>query len=147
MEEGNCFHDNGQNQNDDLKSEKNKILNKNDSENNSANLPCFEVPPCDKLSKHSPLSRKERETLKIRYTRQYLLDRRYDSLSTAFPSCLLKFLQSGEVPLKETEVSVERTNGLLKRKRIFREIAKSYRMGFRMVRRFCACLPKRCTIL
>ncbi|GFY75976.1 uncharacterized protein TNIN_64011 [Trichonephila inaurata madagascariensis] len=61
------------------------------------------ISSCHKQSKHLPLSGKERKTLKIRYTRQYLLDRRYDPLATTFPNCLLKFLQSGEVPLKETE--------------------------------------------
>ncbi|GIY94515.1 uncharacterized protein CEXT_357361 [Caerostris extrusa] len=54
-------------------------------------------------SKNVPLFWKERKSLKIRYTRQYLLDRKYDPLSTTFPNCLLKFLQSGEVPLKEAE--------------------------------------------
>ncbi|GFU78696.1 uncharacterized protein TNCV_2303071 [Trichonephila clavipes] len=98
--EENSLHDNGQNQNDTLNMEKNTILTENDDQNNTAHV---SISPCHKQSKHLPLSGKERKTLKIRYTRQYLLDRRYDPLATAFPNCLLKFLQSGEVPLKETE--------------------------------------------
>ncbi|GBN31656.1 hypothetical protein AVEN_174849-1 [Araneus ventricosus] len=98
-EEENPFPE--KNQNENIPFVKNRqILTSNDIKDNAVPIPMF---PNEKTSNSPPLPWNERESLKIRYTRQYLLDRRHDPLSTAFPDCLLKFLQSREIPLKETE--------------------------------------------
>ncbi|KAG8190388.1 hypothetical protein JTE90_022031 [Oedothorax gibbosus] len=49
--------------------------------------------------------RKNKNNMSIRYTRQYLLNCRFEPQSTAFPDCLLEHLQSGNVPLKQEEDS------------------------------------------
>ncbi|KAF8773768.1 hypothetical protein HNY73_016399 [Argiope bruennichi] len=96
-EEENHFPE--QNLNENTPFVKNRqILTSDDIKNNTVTVPTYANEKTPKS-----LSWNERKSLKIRYTKQYLLDRRYDPLSMEFPNCLLKFLQSREVPLKETE--------------------------------------------
>ncbi|CAL1278703.1 unnamed protein product [Larinioides sclopetarius] len=98
-EEGSPFQE--YNQDENISFVKNRqILTSNDIKDNAVTISMFKN---ENTSDSLPLPSNERKSLKIRYTKQYLLDLRYDPLSTAFPDCLLKFLQSREIPLKETE--------------------------------------------
>ncbi|XP_035207753.1 uncharacterized protein LOC118182499 isoform X2 [Stegodyphus dumicola] len=73
------------------------------------------TPPSNKKPlKDFCLSWRNRKDLKIRYTRRYLLERQSDPLSMIFPKCLLKFLNTGEIPLRVPEfMTVSSSNGTI----------------------------------